>query len=174
MEIRRVPRTRTIGVGPPTEGRQQQMTVARRDHYDRVRGIDMNKLIFDDSGLLVAPALHDARIYRIDFGGKQVAIYLNGADGQGIRLELHRVAHMFTSGLAEQNIVLDVSAEYDLNTSAETLSRMLPGHGESQRKYRDLLLQQLRSRGLTLLRISPSYGGEILVLYEDALYEAHT
>jgi hypothetical protein len=132
----------------------------------------MNSLVFEDSGSLSEPALHDACIYRIDFGGRVVTLFCRDPDGRRIRLEFRGVAHLFSNGLAEQNVLLDVCVEDDSDVCAHALSRILPGTGASQLAYRDLVLQKVQQKSLMLLRFSPSYGGEILVRCEEALYES--
>ena len=131
----------------------------------------MNPLVFEDTGSLGNPTLHDACLYRMDFGGKQVTLYCRHPDGQRTRLELRGVAHMLSNGLAEQNVLLDVCVEGDSAVCARTLNRILPGTEAAQQAYRDLVLQRLQQKKLMLLRFSPSYGGEILVLCEEACYE---
>ena len=134
----------------------------------------MNPLVFEDTGSLGDPTLHDACSYRMDFGGKQVTLYCRHPDGLCTRLELRGVAHMLSNGLAEQNVLLDVRVEDDTDVCAQTLNRVLPGTEAAQQAYRDLVLQRLHQKKLMLLRFSPSYGGEILVLCEEALYEIAT
>jgi hypothetical protein len=131
----------------------------------------MMRFVFGETGSLVHPALHDACLYRIDFGSKQVKLFCRAPDGQCSRLELHGIAHMQANGLAEQNILLDVCLEDDEKRCVELLGRLLPGSGERQQEYRNLILQRLVQKSLMFLRFSPSYGGEILVLCEEALYE---
>lgn len=132
----------------------------------------MNALVFDEEGSLVKPVLHDALLYRIDFGGKQVTLRCRAPNGHETRIELRGVAHFFSTGLAEQNILLDVCIEEDLEACSRALSRILPGTGEPQQKYRAAVLDKLRQGDLRLLRFSPSYGGEIMVLCEDAVHES--
>ncbi|GAA0756991.1 hypothetical protein LRH25_18035 [Ideonella azotifigens] len=134
----------------------------------------MNPLVFEETGSLGDPALHDACIYRIDFGDKQVTFFCRAPDGQSTRLELRGVEHMLSNGLAEQNVLLDVCVEDDSDVCVQVLSRVLPGAGVSQQAYRDLVLQRLQQKQLMLLRFSPSYGGEILVLCKEALYESES
>ncbi|MEW5789797.1 MAG: hypothetical protein AB1899_18305 [Pseudomonadota bacterium] len=131
----------------------------------------MNALVFDETGSLAEPVLHDAFIYRIDFGGKQVALYCRSPNGETTRIELRGVAHLFSTGLAEQNVLLDVCIEEDDEVCSQALGRILPGAGNYQQKYRAVVLDKLRQKGLKLLRFSPSYGGEIIVLCEEAVYE---
>lgn len=132
----------------------------------------MNALVFDETGSLAEPALHDAFLYRIDFGGKQVTLHCRAPNGEATRIELRGVAHLFSTGLAEQNVLLDVCIEEDSVVCSQALSRILPGAGDAQQKYRAAVLDRLRQGGLRLLRFSPSYGGEIMVLCEEAVYES--
>lgn len=132
----------------------------------------MDALVFEQSGELVEPNLHDALLYRIDFGGKQVTLHCRTPDEREILIELREVAHLFSTGLAEQNILLDVCVEDDPNVCSRALSRILPGDSEGQQRYRQTLLDRIRANSLKLLRFSPSYGGEVLVICGAALYEA--
>lgn len=131
----------------------------------------MNALVFDENGSLSEPMLHDAVLYRIDFGGKHVALHCRAPDGQAIGIELRGVAHLFSTGLAEQNILLDVCLEEDAEVFSQALGRILPGEGEAQKRYRTAVLEKLQKGELKLIRLSPSYGGEIMVLFEEAAYE---
>lgn len=65
----------------------------------------MKPIVVDDD-FLVEPVLHDARLYRMDFGGKRVAFYFADTSGQHIKLELHDVVQMSSHGLAEANIII--------------------------------------------------------------------
>ena len=132
----------------------------------------MKHLDFGDSGSLAHPSLHDAYVYRLDFEVKQLTLFCRAPGNECSRLELRGVAHMLANGLAEQNILLDVCLEVDNDRRNQILSRLLPGAEKRQQAYRDLVLQRLQEGSLMLLCFSPSYGGEMLVLCEEALYES--
>ena len=132
----------------------------------------MNAFVYDETGSLSQPMLHDALLHRIDFGGKQVTLHCRAPDGQATRIELRGVAHLFSTGLAEQNSILDVCIEEDAEVCSQALNHILPGAGETQQRYRTAALEKLQQGDLKLIRFSPSYGGEIMVLCEEAVYES--
>jgi hypothetical protein len=132
----------------------------------------MHPLLFDQTGSLAEPDLHDASLQRIDFGGKQVTLHCRAPNGRETRLEFRGVAHLFSTGLAEQNIVLDVCLEQDPEVCSQALSRILPGAGAAQLRHRVAVLDKLQLGALKLIWLSPSYGGEIMVLCEEAFFDS--
>lgn len=132
----------------------------------------MMQLKFDEFGSLVSPDLHDAYIYRIDFGVKRVNFFCRTPDEKEFRLELQGVLHLLGTGVAEQNLLLDVCLEKDEARLLAALRILLPGHVAAQAAYRESQALKVADGHLMLLRFSPSYGGELLVLCEDAMFES--
>ncbi|WP_143684865.1 hypothetical protein [Variovorax sp. KK3] len=125
-------------------------------------------LVKDES--LIEPALHDARLCRIDFGGKQVTCYFEDPSGQRIKLDMHDVVQMSSHGLAEANILLDISVETGPAVRHEIVERLISGSSPVQEKHRGALIARLLSRELSLIQFSPSYGGEITVICKTMSY----
>ena len=129
------------------------------------------RIAVDEFNSVIDPALHDALIYRIDFGGKRVSLFFRDPGGQNVRLDAIGVAHLHSSGLAEDNIVLAVSVEDGGNVCADLVNRILPGSTDAQCAYRTKVLKRLSEKTLKLIRITPSYGGEVLILCEEIDYD---
>lgn len=129
------------------------------------------KIAVDEFNSLIDPALHDALIYRIDFGGKHVSLFFRDPGGQKVRLDATGVAHLHSIGLAEDNIVLAVSVEDGDDVRADLVNRILPGATDAQCAYRTKVLKSLSEKLLKLIQITPSYGGEIVILCEAVEYD---
>ena len=123
-------------------------------------------IVIDEEGSLAEPDLHDAFLYRIDFGGEHVTLYFRGSLGGNLKLDLRGVVLMSSSGLAEKNIVLDVTIQHGSDVHVETVNALFPGKTQAQDAYRGMMLHRLRMKELILLQISPSYGGEITIICE--------
>jgi hypothetical protein len=131
----------------------------------------MTKTIeLDESNSLKVPALHDARLYRVDFGGKQVACFFEDPTGERVKLLLQGVVQMSSRELAEANILLDVSVETGREVREEILGRLLSSATPAQERHRDAVLKRLHDGELKLLHFSPSYGGEITVICETVTW----
>lgn len=134
--------------------------------------LDMSlRIAVDECNSVIDPALHDALIYRIDFGGKHVSVFFRDPGGQKFRLDATGVAHLHSSGLAEDNIVLTVSVEDGDDVRADLVNRILPGATDAQCAYRTKVLKSLAEKQLKLIQITPSYGGEIVILCEEVDYD---
>lgn len=129
------------------------------------------KIAVDESNSVIKPMLHDALLYRIDFGGKHVSMFFRDPDGHKVRLDAIGVAHLHSNGLAEDNIVLAVSLEDANDVGADLINRILPGVTDAQCAYRTKVLKSLSEKLLKLIQITPSYGGEIVILCEDVEYD---
>lgn len=127
-------------------------------------------LIGEDCSL-AEPELHDAHLYRIDFGGKRVSCHFRVASGKQVILEFRGVLQMLSNGLAEDNIVLDVAIYEDREAIASVLGNLFASHTQAQREYCTKITERLLARELMLMHLSPSYGGEIYVICEEAGYE---
>jgi hypothetical protein len=125
-------------------------------------------------GDLLEPQLHDARIVAIRFQPQRITLVCEQPDQGVIELAFVEVEHMYSEGLAEQNIILDVSSRFPEAERDVLLTRMLPSITEEQRRHRKRLSGRIQSRELDLWLISPSYGGEIIVLSKGLEFQGLT
>ena len=125
----------------------------------------------NEDGEVVSPYLHDASIFRIDFGRKLLSVYCRDPSGKCTKLNLVGITYMTSSNLAEENVLLDVSVLSGSDANRELIERLIPARTDSQEAYRDAVLQKLRERQLKLVCFSPSYGGEMTVFCEAIFYE---
>jgi hypothetical protein len=131
----------------------------------------MAQIIVNEDGYLVQPSLHDAKIERIDFLGKEVSFYFRTTDAKEVIISLFGVKYMTSNGLAESNVVLDILVPNALQIDMEFLKKLLPGDGAAQTTHRNSIMQKLMAKDVNLIQISPSYGGEIIAVYETLSYQ---
>lgn len=129
------------------------------------------KIVVNEFNSVIDPVLHDALIYRIDFEGKRVSLFFRKPCGLQIRFDATGVAHFHSNGLAEDNIVLAVSMEAGEDARVDLVNQLLPGASDAQRIYRTKILERLSKKTLKLIQITPSYGGEIMILCENIDYD---
>src|SRR4051812_9155637 len=104
--------------------------------------------------------LHDARLVSIAYlPNASIRLDFEKADAGKASVSLNGVAHFFCTGMLEGNIVQSVEVVETGDVSAEDLAYFVQKEGRGQSI--EALSQTIKSRQLSMVLLSPSYGAEL-------------
>jgi len=130
-----------------------------------------DQIRLDDDGSLVEPIAHDAVLYQIDFGRKELRFYCREPNGKSYVLKMSDVIHMSSSNIAEENVLLDISLSDGDDINVGLVKSILPDITKPQKEFFEIVVSKLKNKQLKLLEFSPSYGGAIVLICKSVSFE---
>lgn len=134
----------------------------------------MINYIADDSGAVTSPKLHDATLICIEISDAFIQLSFKLVSDKIVHCKLVSVDQFLCNGLRKGNIVLDLTIVRG-KALHQNISKKLfePPRNDNERfrQYLDSINEKLINGDLTLVILNPTYGGEIISLCREIIFE---
>jgi hypothetical protein len=130
------------------------------------------EITYNSNNIIIEPNFHDANLFKCELKNGNFIFGVKDLKNIYYNVTLTNIKHLIVNNFRKGNIILDVYAAKGNKIYEKYVRELLDINDPNDKHYQDVI-KETRNSGLILVKITPSYGCEMIGLCSEILIEKY-